>query len=142
MLLLYVVVATLFALCSATDVTHSFRESVINDDRVWLVEFYSEMCGSCKEFAPTWDMIEQSLPNMSCGKVNIDTPEGMKIAQELNVLEEGIPIIKLFYDAKVKPGKSIIVEGQTHSSIVSKVRKSVSHNSKRDDGKFVKILDA
>ena len=89
MLLLYVVV-TLFALCSATDVTHSFRESVINDDRVWLVEFYSEMCGSCKEFAPTWDMIEQSLPNMSCGKVNIDTPEGMKIAQELNVLEEEI----------------------------------------------------
>ena len=79
---------------------------MISDDRVWLVEFYSDMCGSCKEFAPKWEKIEKSLSNVATGKINIgiayslymfsflkeynivDNKAGMKIAKDLGVLQE------------------------------------------------------
>ena len=72
-----------------------FKKNVIEDDRVWLVEFYSGMCGSCKEFAPTWDRIEMSLNDVLKTKVNIDKKGGMEVAQYMGALEEGLPNVRL-----------------------------------------------
>ena len=67
------------------------------DETVWLIEFYSPMCGSCKEFAPTWSLLESKLKNkLKTGKVNIDEKLGLKIAEETGALEEGIPHLRLF----------------------------------------------
>lgn len=35
----------------------SFQEVVMSDERVWIVEFYSSMCGSCKEFSVIWEKV-------------------------------------------------------------------------------------
>jgi hypothetical protein len=105
----------------------AFQETVVNDDRVWLVEFYSPMCGSCSEFAPTWNKIETAMKSIATGtqliacvelsrlvmyfilftgKINIDDQAGMKLADSLGVLEEGLPNIRLF--ASRDKGTSIL----------------------------------
>jgi thiol-disulfide isomerase/thioredoxin len=72
---------------------------ILESEHAWVVEFYSDMCGSCQEFAPVWETLTRKLKSIKNGKINIDTPEGMKLAQKLGVLDEGIPNIQ-FYSKK------------------------------------------
>lgn len=86
----------------------SFKSDVVNDDRVWLVEFYSTMCGSCKEFSGVWEKLEKSMRSIATAQINIDQPHGMAIAQALDVLEEGIPSVRLLNSKQKASGISIM----------------------------------
>ncbi|RYG65603.1 hypothetical protein EON64_11585 [archaeon] len=85
-----------------------FQEEVVSDERVWLVEFYSPMCGSCQEFAPTWHKIAQKTKTMVKGQVNIDTKEGMDLAERLGALQEGIPNLRIFAKKGDAKGKALL----------------------------------
>lgn len=63
---------------------------------VHLVEYFSPMCGSCKEFSPIFTKICDDATSVICAKVNIDTKEGMEVAMKARVLEEGIPNLRLY----------------------------------------------
>lgn len=89
-----------------------FEKYVIKDERVWLVEFYSSMCGSCKEFAPIWEHVDKTLSDVMKTKVNIDQKGGMEIAKYMGALEEGIPNVRLI---TTQDGKS---EGIVKGNIV------------------------
>ena len=85
-----------------------FESLVIKDSKVWLLEFYSGMCGSCKEFAPVWNKLENTLQSsISLGKINIDDKKGLKIAEWLGALDEGIPHLRLFLDSGDSFGSSL-----------------------------------
>lgn len=84
-----------------------FQTKVLEDDRVWMLEFYSPMCGSCTEFAPVWSKIESSAKSVVTNKVNIDESAGMALAKKLGVLEEGLPGVRLF-TSKTGNGVSIV----------------------------------
>jgi hypothetical protein len=71
------------------------------------------MCGSCQEFAPVWETLTRKLKSIKSGKINIDTSEGMKLAQKLGVLDEGIPNIQ-FYSRK--GSASSLMRGTAHST--------------------------
>lgn len=85
-----------------------FSEQVVGDDKVWLVEFFSSMCGSCQEFSPTWKKIVHKAKTVMKGEVNIDTPKGMALAQKLGALDEGIPNVRMFSRMGDPKGKSIV----------------------------------
>jgi thiol-disulfide isomerase/thioredoxin len=91
-----------------------FKKSVLEDDKVWLVEFYSSMCGGCQEFASTWDKIEnefsKSVGKIVTGKISIDNKAGLKVAEELGVLEDGVPHVRMF-SRKGDPNGVVIVKG-------------------------------
>jgi thioredoxin-like negative regulator of GroEL len=82
-----------------------FQTQVLEDETAWVVEFYSPMCGSCKEFTPVWNSLEKKIKSMKTGKINIDNKDGLKIAEKLGVLEEGIPNVQLL----AKKGSSISI---------------------------------
>eukprot|EP00981_Chlorochromonas_danica_P015430 scaffold12089_cov176-Ochromonas_danica.AAC.8 len=99
------------AVCSRSVIEISpnqFREDVIADDRVWLIEFYSSMCGSCQEFAPTWEKVANRAKSVQKGQVNVDDPQGMALAEKLGVLAEGVPNIRLFARQGDPRGASLI----------------------------------
>ena len=67
-----------------------FKEKVLSHEDVFAVEFFSSMCGSCKEFSPIWAKYAKSTPPVRTAKVNIDDKGGMALAQSLGVMEEGV----------------------------------------------------
>ena len=41
--------------CTGTKLEDSnYTETVLGSDDVWLVEVFSPLCGTCKEFSPKW----------------------------------------------------------------------------------------
>ena len=50
------------------------------------------MCGSCKEFEPTWESLSEELKlssKVKVGRCSIDDKLGMKLAQEQGILNQG-----------------------------------------------------
>lgn len=95
----------------------SFKKKVIDDDKVWLVEFYSPRCGGCQEFSPTWEKVVESMKSILTTKVNIEEAGGMALAQQLNVLREGIPNVRIIKSKGVKPnGESVVIGNQREYS--------------------------
>jgi thiol-disulfide isomerase/thioredoxin len=62
---------------------------------VALIKFYSPSCGSCQSFDPIWQEVAGSLKKIKLASVNIDTKLGMEVAQNLKVLDKGIPNLYL-----------------------------------------------
>lgn len=93
----------------------NFKNKVLEDDRVWLLEFYSPMCGSCTEFSPTWSKLETSAKSIVTSKVNIDDKAGMELAKALGVLEEGLPGVRIFTS---KTGNGISIVAGIHIYII------------------------
>lgn len=114
-LMLIVLLVFLCALVHGADLDPAtFEATVVNDSRVWIVEFYSAMCGGCQEFASTWDRIAEAFSESShggaiaTGKINIDNKAGLKIAEELGVLEDGVPHVRLFKRKGDKKGMIMV----------------------------------
>ena len=62
---------------------HEFDSVVVDSKEVYLVEFYSGMCGSCKEFSPIWNEVAASLQGkIETEKINIDDKAGMEVAKK------------------------------------------------------------
>eukprot|EP00965_Chrysotila_dentata_P233368 6199535-Pleurochrysis_carterae.AAC.2 len=47
------------------------------------------MCGSCQDFEPTWENLQESVEGLHWGQENV------ALASQFGVLEEGIPNVKL-----------------------------------------------
>ena len=65
-----------------------------------LLEFYSEMCGSCKAFTPKLEGLHKKIvtdkEDIPVYKVNIDENVGMQLANQQNALEDGIPNLRIY----------------------------------------------
>lgn len=106
----------------------SFKTNVIDDERVWLVEFYSTMCGSCKEFSGVWSKIEASMKSIETTKINIDHPDGMEVAKALRVLDEGVPNVRLLNSRTNSNGVTVMSGMFEKSDKLSSFTDLVHHN--------------
>lgn len=136
--LLFIVCLLLVSSVFGKDLSRDEFDEIVKDERVLAVEFYSPMCGSCKEFAGTWAQLETKLKSVITAKVNIDTAHGMDIAKTQQVLEEGIPNVRLY---KSSGGKSVsLMKGDLRSAkdLLQHIRAEVNTLNRRDDGFFLK----
>ena len=118
----------------------NFDKEVLRDDQVWLVEIGSKMCGSCKQFEPTWQEVKERMKRINTGQVNIDEPNGMKIAQKLGALEKGIPHVMLFHLGGVSKGKTLLAgEIKAAKFIQTAVRDMLTEHHIDEDGIYVKL---
>lgn len=131
--------AGLFLFFRLLGLCRGFDGDFLTDERAVLVEFYSGMCGSCKEFAPTWTKIEKAAKSIATAKVNIDEDEGMTLAESLGVLDEGLPNIRLFNSLSNKNGVSILPGmPEPYKVVFGRIKGNLSGMSKRDDGLLLK----
>ena len=70
---------------------------------VWAVRFHSEMCLTCKGFAPAWNEATEAVGGLHFGSVNVDKRENVALAKKLGVLKEGIPNVKLMCARRPPP---------------------------------------
>eukprot|EP00638_Chattonella_subsalsa_P001426 CAMPEP_0117734320 /NCGR_PEP_ID=MMETSP0947-20121206/595_1 /TAXON_ID=44440 /ORGANISM="Chattonella subsalsa, Strain CCMP2191" /LENGTH=120 /DNA_ID=CAMNT_0005549059 /DNA_START=201 /DNA_END=563 /DNA_ORIENTATION=- len=109
------------------------------DDKVWMVEFYSTMCGACQEFEPELEKIVKALPEVSFARVSIDNSDGAQIAERTGVFDEAVPNIRLLHSKTDFKGASIYQGDEIPATaIISKLKSSLSGTADLQDGKYVK----
>ena len=114
----------------------------LEDERAVLVEFYSDMCGSCSEFKPTWAKIEKAAKSVVTAKINIDDKEGLSIAESFGVLEEGLPNVRLFKSTADRRGVSIVSgTPDSYKSVIKNIKREIKGLAKRDDGMLLKASE-
>ena len=90
----------------------NFASTVEGSDELWMLEFYSDMCGSCKEFKPTFEALAAKFEGqIKSAGVNIDHSDGMALANQLGILSGGIPNISLF-------GKAVKAQGEDYMVVM------------------------
>eukprot|EP00049_Salpingoeca_infusionum_P017723 m.354122 g.354122 ORF g.354122 m.354122 type:complete len:443 (+) comp16922_c0_seq1:176-1504(+) len=89
----------------------SFKK-MLNDDAVWLVEFYAPWCGHCKALAPEWAKAATALKGVV--KVGaVDMTQYQELGGPYNV--RGFPTIKVFGANKQSPSD---YQGQRTASAI------------------------
>lgn len=143
---LFVLISLVFIFTSAADFEGNLKEfetQIINhpSNHVYLVEFYSPMCGSCEEFKPVWNQLESSVKDIvGTAKVSIDTKHGMKIANNLKILDGGIPAVVLFNESGGKYDALMAGDLATHDKLLDMVKEKTHTLSRGKDGIFQKKL--
>ena len=86
-------------------------KGMLADPRMVLVEFKSSRCGTCREFAPEWAVIERLV----AGRVlthgfDIDSKKGLKEARISGVLQEegGVPAVRLYRTGDPDDAESLV----------------------------------
>lgn len=69
----------------------SFQETITGNDIV-LIDFWAEWCGPCKSFAPIYDKVSESHPDIVFAKV--DTEAQQELAQSFQI--RSIPTLMIF----------------------------------------------
>jgi thioredoxin len=75
---------------------NSFAE-VLAKNKMVLVDFWAAWCGPCRNFALTYNVVAEQLPEIKFTKVNID--ENHKLATEFNI--RSIPHLMIFRGQEV-----------------------------------------
>jgi len=71
----------------------NFESTIVDNDMV-LVDFWADWCGPCKMFAPVYDKVSESYPDVVFAKV--DTEEQQELASYFQI--RSIPTLMVFRD--------------------------------------------
>lgn len=70
----------------------NFKETVLENEGLVLVEFWANWCGPCRSIAPVIDALDEAYTDILVGKINVD--ESSELAEEYRV--SSIPTVILF----------------------------------------------
>lgn len=101
---------------------------VLSSKEGWVIEFYSKKCSTCKEFEPIWLKVTTQLTNLKIGRVNIDDKEGLALAENLKILDDGIPQVRFVYQ---KDKFVTIMTGMDDLFNVEQLRSAIDNNAKK-----------
>ncbi len=71
----------------------NFESTIVDNDMV-LVDFWADWCGPCKVFAPVYDRVSESYPNVVFAKV--DTAAEPELTSYFQI--RSIPTLMIFRD--------------------------------------------
>ena len=101
-----------------------FRRLVQTSPRVFLVEFFSGMCGYCQEFEPTWLELAKTTTRLEPARVNIDMPGGLAVAELVGVINEGIPAVVLFNQRRTDAHQTLMAGELEEPKLLRRVYKA------------------
>jgi len=123
---------------ATVDLTHESFINAINDNEIVLVDFWATWCGPCLQFAPVYESMSESHPDVVFAKVN--TEEQQQLAAQFQI--RSIPTLMVFRQQIIvysQPGAPPPAQLQT---IIEKVaaldmddvrRQIAEHEEKQED---------
>ena len=75
----------------------TFKQQVLENEKVVLVDFYADWCGPCKMLAPIVEQIAVENEQVAVFKLNVD--EAPELAMQFGVMS--IPTLIVFKDGQV-----------------------------------------
>ena len=96
---------------------NSFKEEVIDSDKLTIVDFWAPWCGPCRKLGPVLDeVVSEYSENIKVVKLNTD--ENLKTAKEYSI--SGLPTLLIFKNGQPEER---LVGLLPKSSIVSNIEK-------------------
>ncbi len=98
---------------------NSFKEEVIDSDRLTIVDFWAPWCGPCRKLGPVLDEVVSEYSE-KIKVVKLNTDENLKTAKEFSI--SGLPTLLIF-----KNGQPVerLVGLLPKSSIISNIEKHI-----------------
>ncbi|MFB6265792.1 MAG: thioredoxin [Candidatus Nanohaloarchaea archaeon] len=70
-------------------------EEIKENGETWLVDFWAEWCGPCKQMEPIVDELDEEMDDLNVGKVDVDenqdlaTAQGVRSIPTFTLIEDG-----------------------------------------------------
>lgn len=94
--------------------TANFEEQVVKAEQPVMVDFWAEWCGPCRMLSPVIEELENELPNVRIGKVNVD--EEPELASRFGVMS--IPTVIVFKNGEEERRSVGLVPKQTLAALL------------------------
>ena len=93
----------------------------------WIILYYSDSCGYCKEFMPIWNkFVKTKINNVNKLKIN---SENINLI-EINPGIEGVPTVHFYNNGKLYK-RGIFNKKRTLEELINFCKKNINYNKKK-----------
>lgn len=123
---------------ATVDLTHESFINTINDNDIVLVDFWAPWCGPCLQFAPVYESMSESHPDVVFAKVN--TEEQQQLGAQFQI--RSIPTLMAFREQIIVFSQPGALPPAALQSVIEKVaeldmddvRRQIAEHSESEQG--------